>query len=94
MCVQSCVCYHLAIAQSFQIWTPADRKSLLDNLSTLIVKPSCSEDVAAAFPALMLEMLSLAKDHVAPQGKLQWLRHQRLAIALGRLIDRSTDAKR
>lgn len=77
-----------------QIWSPQDRQALLQSLASLLLHANCTVDVAAAFPGLILDLLHRAKDLVEDRnGKVDWVQHQRLCIALSKIVHISSDAR-
>ncbi|XP_033635662.1 midasin-like [Asterias rubens] len=77
-----------------QIWTPADRQQLLAKLSEYLPHPQCTLPIAVAFRPILLELLERAGKQLRTRDCFSLEGHERLCIALGRLLSLHPDAYR
>ncbi|XP_022106859.1 midasin-like [Acanthaster planci] len=77
-----------------QIWTPSDRQHLLSTLSKYLLHPQCTIPVAEAFRPVLLDLLERAGHTVTTGGRFCLQEHERLCVALGKILERHPDAFR
>ena len=77
----------------FQIWSPADRQSLLSSLARLLPQPGCTVDIVRAFRPLALDIVHRA-EHGLSRTQRTHIEHQRFCVALSKVVGIHTDVLR
>ncbi|XP_038059526.1 midasin-like [Patiria miniata] len=77
-----------------QIWGPQDRQQLLSTLSKYFLYPQCTLPVAEAFRPILLDVLERAGQAVVTRGRFCLQEHERLCVAVGKVLDLHPDVFR
>uniref|UniRef100_A0A3Q2D7A0 Midasin n=1 Tax=Cyprinodon variegatus TaxID=28743 RepID=A0A3Q2D7A0_CYPVA len=80
------------LSKQLQIWTQQDRQSILDYLAQLLLEKDYTLLVARHVRPLILDLLERSADRVKAGGRINHDLHERLCVALSRLLSISPDA--
>lgn len=76
-----------------QIWSQQDRQSILDCLAQLLLEKDYSLLIARHLRPFILDLLERNSERVRAGGRINHDLHERLCVALSKLLNISPDAK-
>ncbi|XP_051781409.1 midasin isoform X2 [Erpetoichthys calabaricus] len=75
-----------------QIWTPYDRQCILNSLAQLLLEKDYTLLIGRHMRPFVLDLLERNAGLIKADGKINHDRHERLSVALSKLLDVSPDA--